>query len=331
MDKDVNQVHCMNLSTLIETINVTYKKWNRLHMVSITLRCIAWAVSFIMAIAGCAYAITSNENWFNIILYTIVSFLVSTIAFGVLILLLKPVLALIRKNEIKTHNELNELENELFDLKLKKLNAQIKEYRFGISDTVLSTLQEYTDYEIEYINSVSRTRELKTEKARICEWKWIKSAALSAILTVALILTFVLFIGLLVIVFLLSAFSYYGNNANYYGKDYYDNYSDNDETVVTRLIEKIFYSDKHIKEELLEINKRLKMILNNQKFTLKEAHDSGFILYETESPIHLQNIKNKIKLPKCNFCGEEKPLMLRNYNSEKVYMCEQCRMQHKGF
>ena len=73
------------------------------------------------------------------------------------------------------------------------------------------------------------------------------------------------------------------------------------------------------------------MILNNQNFTLKQTHESGFILYEAESPVHLQNIKKKIKLPKCNCCGEEKPLMLRNYNGEKVYMCEQCRIQHKGF
>ncbi len=314
-------------SNIINDINNTYKKWRRFHNVSRVLRIIAWIVSFLIGIAGLVYAINKNENFLDVVLYSVAAFLVSTAMFGVLILLLKPILALIRKEEIKVHSKLTELETEFFNFGVDQINSQINEY--GISDEALLALRQYVDYEEEYYNSIARIRELKTEKARICEWKWVKSAIFSLILVIALVIAFMLFAVVLVISIIILAIS--SPYSDRYSDDYSNDYIDNDESLISLTVKSIYNSDKDIKDELTEINRRLKMILNNQKFAVQQVRESGFAASKIEAPAHLEDEKKKIKLPKCECCFESKPLMIRILNDKKVYMCEECRMKHKGF
>ena len=334
MQEITNQPIDNDTSTIVDNINNTYEKWKHWYMVSRIIRIIAWIVSFSSAGIGVLYTINQKGHWFSATLCGVSLFFISIILFGLLILILKPILYFIRKKSIGIHNELNQLESKLLDNYFHHINTKLESDRYSNSESE-DVSNEYLNNENNMYSCLSRIRELKNEKARLCEWKWVKFAGFVIILIGLFALAVVLFSTMVAVLVVIGAVVFYGGGTTYYNYHYEDNYKDDNEGLLSLLFDSIADSDKHIDDEILQMENTLEKLAVSDKKISKELN-SLILDFTKKEPIYIAKIKRKAKIQKpdkveetkCDFCNRRPPIGTYKIDGDTVEVCEKCKHKY---
>lgn len=209
-----------------------YDKWKRLGSFSRAIRCVAWIVVVMAAIASAIYfSVISSEvsEWYAILLATIFVTAISVVACGLIVLLLKPFFWYNRKKAKRIYERLIEAEETVLSSDILSVQTPTAEYMDAQpsiaqeDDSDFSIEAVFNNYQVstcEVYNNTIYMRELQMDKAKWGEWCWVISACLVLIAVIAVAIAIAVLLVLLFISFLWILIDHYGGPSDYTYQDY---------------------------------------------------------------------------------------------------------------